>query len=55
MHIKNMNKIPQMWKEIIIGARFHTLMCEKGLLHVDKAKFDQVNSIGIGGGEHLEK
>ena len=40
---------------MIIGARFHTLMCEKGHLHVDKVKFDQVNNAGIGGGEHFER
>ena len=30
-------------------------MCEQGLLQVDKVKFDQVNSVGIRGGEHVEK
>jgi hypothetical protein len=34
-------------------AVFHTLMCEKGHFNVDKVKFDQVNSVGIGGGDHL--
>ena len=40
---------------IIIGAGFHTLMCEQGYLQVDKVKFDQVNNVGIRGGEYLEK
>ena len=30
-------------------------MCEKGHLHEDKVKFDQVNDVGIGGGEHFER
>ena len=38
-----------------MGAIFHTLMCEKGYLQVDKVKFDQVNNVGIRDGEHLEK
>ena len=42
-----------MRKGIIIGVGFHTLMCERGHLHMDKVKFDQVNNAGIGGGEHL--
>ena len=42
-----------MRKWIIIMAGFHTLMCEKGHLHMDKVKFDQVNSTGIRGGDHL--
>ena len=40
---------------IIFGAGFHTLMCEHGHLQVEKFKFDQLNSAGIRGGEHLEK
>ena len=28
-------------------------MCEQGIFHVDKVKFDQVNNVGIGGGDHL--
>ena len=40
---------------IIIGAGFHTLMCEQDHLQVDKVKFDQVNNAAIEGGEHLEK
>ena len=35
-----------------MGDGFHTLMCERGHLHVDKVKFDQVNNAGIGGGDH---
>ena len=42
-----------MRKGIIIMDRFHTLMCEKGHFHVDKVNFDQVNSAGIRGGDHL--
>ena len=42
-------------KSLIIGAIFHTLMCEQGYLQVDKVKFDQVNSVGPRGGAHLEK
>ena len=33
---------------IIIGAGFHTLMCEQGYFQVDKVRFDQVNSAAIG-------
>ena len=29
---------------------FHTLMCEKSHLFVDKVKFDQVNNINVGVG-----
>ena len=55
MHIKNMNKIPQTRKGIVIRVGFHTLMCERGHLHGDKVKFDQVNSAGIGGGENFDR
>ena len=55
MHNKNKIKIPHSIKWIIIGVGFQTLMCEQDHLQVDKVKFDQVNSAGIGGGEHLEK
>ena len=44
-----------MRKGIIIMVGFHTLMCEKGDFHVDKVKFDQVNSARIGGGEHFDR
>ena len=52
---KNLSKIPHIMKWIILGAGFHTLMCEQDHLQVDKVKFDQVNSVGIRGGEQLEK
>ena len=37
------------WKGINIGAVIHTLVCEQGLLQVDKVKFNQVNNTAIGG------
>ena len=39
--------------EVILGAGFHTVMCERGHLQVDKVKFDQVKNVGIRGGENL--
>ena len=41
------------WKGIIIGFGFHTLVCEQGYLQVDKVRFDQVNSAAIGGVDHF--
>ena len=50
-----MNKIPHDVRGIVIRSGFHTLMCEQGHLHEEKVKFDQVDSAGIGGGEHFER
>ena len=49
------NKIPHSVKWIIIVALFFTLKCEKGKIHEDKVKFDQVNSVAIVGVDHLER
>ena len=49
MFIENMNKIPHMWKGIEIRTLFFTLKCEKGKMHEDKVRFDQVNNTAIGG------
>ena len=49
------NKTPHNVKGIIIIAIFFTLKCEKGQLHEDKVKFDQVNSAAIGGVDHFER
>ena len=50
-----MNKIPQILKRIVIRFGFHTLMCERGHLHGDKVKFDQVKNSGIGCGGHFDR
>ena len=39
------NKIPHSVKGIIRVAIFYTLGCEKGQMHEDKVKFDQVNNV----------
>ena len=49
MFIKNMNKIPHMWKGIDIRTWFCTYKCEKGQMHEDKVRFDEVNITAIGG------
>ena len=49
------NKIPHSVKGIIRVATFHTLKCEKGQMHEDKVKFDQVNIVAIVGVDHLER
>ena len=38
------NKIPHSMKGIIKVAIFFTLKCERGKMHEDKVKFDQVNN-----------
>ena len=42
---KSRNKIPHSVKGIFGVALFFTSQCEKGQLHEDKVKFDQVNSV----------
>ena len=42
-------------KWIIRVALIFTLKCEKGKMHEDKVKFDQVNSAAIVGVDHLER
>ena len=42
-------------KGIIRVATFFTLKCEKGQMHEDKVKFDQVNNTAIVGVDHLER
>ena len=41
------------WKWIKVAAGFYTFMCEQGQMQVDKVKFDQVNNVGMRGGDHL--
>ena len=53
--IEDMNKIPHNVKGIIKLALFFTLKCEKGQMHEDKVKFDQVNSAAIEGVDHFER
>ena len=48
-----MNKIPHNVKWIIILALFFTLKCEKGKMHEDKVKFDQVNNDVVGVVDHF--
>ena len=50
-----MNKIPHNVEGIIIVALFCTLKCEKGKMHEDKVRFDQVNSTAIGGVDHFRR
>ena len=50
----NRNKIPHSVKGIIKVALFFTLKCEKGQMHEDKVKFDQVNTVAIVGVDNLE-
>ena len=40
-------------KGIIKVALFFTLKCEKGKMHEDKVRFDQVNNAAIGGVAHF--
>ena len=47
------NKIHHSVKGIIRVARFFTLRCEKGQMHEDKVKFDQVNNTAMEGVDHL--
>ena len=53
--IEDMNKIPHNVKGIIIVALFCTLKCEKGKMHEDKVRFDQVNSAVIEGVDHFRR
>ena len=53
MFIENMNKIPHMWKGIEIRTWFCTHKCEKGKIHEDKVRFDQVNNTAIGEVAHF--
>ena len=39
------NQIPHSVKGIIRVALFFTFQCEKGRIHEDKVKFDQVNNV----------
>ena len=43
-----MNKIPHNVKGIIRAALFCTLKCEKGQMHEDKVRLDQVNNVATG-------
>ena len=38
------NKTPHSVKGINVATLFFTFQCEKGKMHEDKVKFDQVNS-----------
>ena len=49
------NKIPHNVKRIIRITIFCTLKCEKGKMHEDKVRFDQVNNVAIGGVDHFER
>ena len=49
------NKIPHSVKGIIRVATYFTLKCEKGQMHEEKVKFDQVNSATIVGVDHFER
>ena len=49
------NKIPHSVKGIIILVMLCTLRCEKGKMHEDKVKFDQVNSAAMEGVDHFER
>ena len=49
------NKIPHSVKGIIKVALFCTLKCEKGQMHEDKVKFDQVNNVAMEGVDHFER
>ena len=49
------NKIPHNVKWIIRVATFFTLKCEKGQMHEDKVKFDQVNNAAMEGVDHFER
>ena len=34
-----------MWKEDILATQLSTLVCEKGLEHIDWVNFDQINNV----------
>ena len=55
MLIENLNKIPHNVKGIIRVALFCTLKCEKGQMHEDKVRFDQVNNVAIRGVDHFRR